>query len=90
MKNMKRSVRRHHYERLKKNWYRKLKDTWYWDNEWKNDEEFLKFIACFLTTTPATCSSCLGHINPRKNGEITLQEYRNLLSFMEQVDSILD
>ena len=87
MKNMKRSVRRHHYERLKNNWYHKLMNTWYWDFTDYN-EEWVKERAASMTRTACTCSSCMGCINPRKYEGITLQEQRNLLSFSDFMKEI--
>jgi hypothetical protein len=82
MKNMKRSVRRHHYERLKNNWYHRLMNTWLLEYT-DYDEEWFKERAAFMTRTACTCSSCMGCINPRKYEGITLQERRNLLSFSD-------
>ena len=85
MKDMKRSVRRHHYGRIKRNWIDRLKHTWYWSPEDYTPEE-IEERAARHTATPCVCSSCLGCINPRKNNEITLQERRNLLSFYDQLN----
>lgn len=87
MKDMKRSIRRHHYARLKNNWYHELMNSWYWDFTNYTEDE-LRERAAFMTRTACTCSTCMGCINPRKYEGITLQEKRNLLSFNEFIVDI--
>ena len=84
MKNMKRSVRRHHYARLKQKW--KKVNSWSWYNN-RSDEEWYKIYAARLATTHTNCS-CWMCGNCRKLEGITLQEKRNMLSFEEQVDGL--
>lgn len=67
--NMNRSIRRHHYQRLKK------KRQHYW--QWPTDNQVLTGASLGIcTNTPANCSDmCCG--NPRRHfGEITIQEKR--------------
>lgn len=87
MKNMKRSIRRHHFARIKKKWYNTVKNDWFWEPENIN-EEWMQLISSFLTTTHTTCSTCLGHLNPRVYEGGTLQEKRNLLSFNEELEDL--
>lgn len=69
-KSMKRALRRHHKDRLKK----KRKHYWFGYEEPMNDK-----MLGMVSTTPHPCSGhCCG--NPRKwFGELTIQEKRNLL-----------
>tara|TARA_S200002703_G_scaffold154371_1_gene157065 strand:- start:227 stop:520 length:294 start_codon:yes stop_codon:yes gene_type:complete len=85
MKNMKRALRRHHYDRLKKKWKKKLRNDWFWTPESINDDLITRWVGSY-TRTQTVCSSCLGCINPRKYESVTLQEQCNMLSFEEQMN----
>ena len=87
MKNMKRSVRRHHYARLKKKWDRRIRNEWYYGSE-PIDEDLIGIWTAIRSRTQTDCSSCIGHINPRVYHGGTLQEKRNLLSFEEQMNDL--
>jgi hypothetical protein len=87
MKNMKRSVRRSHYVRLKAKWKKIRRNDWY-HQSFKLDEEWLDIAGARLSRTQTTCSSCLCHINPRKNNELTLPERRNMLTYSEYINDI--
>ena len=71
MKNMLRSIRRHHYARLKKT------RQYYWGHN-KKEGYMTPKQAGEVTQTPCMCSSyCCG--NPRRHFKtLTLQEYRHL------------
>ena len=84
MKNMKRSVRRHHYARLKQKWRKKVSWSWYYD---RMDHDDIEYHASTLTTTHTRCS-CWMCCNYRSTEGITLQEQKNLLSFEEQIDGL--
>lgn len=85
MKNMKRAIRRHHYERLKAKRHRIMNERYWFDDV---PEEQKKLIAAIEADTPKRQSSCLCCGNPRKHlNETTLQEYRNLISFEEEIGS---
>ena len=86
MKNMKRSVRRHHYARLKKKWDKKLRRDWFWAPDMV-DEEKIEHWVSFYTRTQTVCS-CWMCANERKLEGPTLQERKNLLSFEEQIDGL--
>lgn len=78
---MKRSMRRHHYARIKKKWEKTVRWSWYYN---LTEDEWFPSIAARLTTTHTNCS-CWMCRNDRQNEGITLQERRNLLSYNEQI-----
>ncbi len=84
MKNMKRSIRRHHYARLKNKRYRQLR---LWEH-WYRSEEYMQHLAAKRSRTPCMCS-CWMCGNPRTYGEISLQEIRNNLSYKEQIGDVV-
>ena len=85
MKNMKRSVRRHHYARLKKKWMDKLLTTRFWDTPVDQvDKKHLEWLGAIYANTPCVCS-CWMCCNPRLLEGPTLQEIRSQLSFEEDL-----
>jgi hypothetical protein len=82
MKTTKRSERRHHTERLKKN--RRYYWGWY-----REDEEMPETIKGKVVQYPKKCSCWMGCGNARKHHkEITIQEHKNELTFKEECDKI--
>jgi len=79
---MKRSIRRHHYERIKKNWKERLRWSWYWDRLDAHDGFSLETHAAMLTRTHTNCS-CWMCCNEREMEGPTLQEVRHYLSYDE-------
>jgi len=84
MKNMKRSIRRHHYSRLKNKHRNQMKFTF-----WYMPDEFRDIRACKMISTPCACS-CHMCGNPRKYfKELTMQERRENISFKEQIGDVV-
>ena len=85
---MKRSVRRHHYARLKQKWENiSRREYSYTSTSRLNDEKWRQTIAARLTTTHTNCS-CWMCANCRKADGITLQEKCNVISYYEQIDGL--
>ena len=85
MKNMKRALRRHHAERIKRNFYKELKQWEYYHTDPEEHEQWMRTYASRRVNTSSMCS-CWMCGNPRKYfGHLTLQEERHLLSFDEEV-----
>ena len=83
MKDMKRSVRRSHYARLKNKWFKRFKNEWHWANP--PGEETLYKWACIRTTAQANCS-CTMCGNPRRHfNELTLKEKSANIAFSESL-----
>jgi hypothetical protein len=81
MKESKRAIRRHHATRLITRWKHRIL-SWYDSGNYSTDWIFLNSRR--MATTPCHCSTCAGHINPRKwNGELTRQEKINNINFRE-------
>ena len=87
MKDMERSIRRHHRARIKNNWKNKLRYNWFYRPE-DVDEEWIGVAASMLTITHTPCSSCIGHINDRVYQGTTLQEQCNDISYYEQLNEL--
>ena len=88
MKDMKRAVRRHHYARIKKKMVKREIHNRYYDASYDDiDWEYINWLASIYANTPKVCS-CWMCANERKLYGISLQEYRNLLSFKEQIDGL--
>ena len=85
MKSMKRSVRRHHYARLKRKWVNKSIHDRYYDRSYDDvDWSYINWLASIYANTPKVCS-CWMCANERKIEGVTLQERRNELSYDEQI-----
>ena len=79
MKSMKRSIRRHHYARIKLKWTKITK--WCFG---ENEECWIEEESAMLTTTHTRCS-CYMCCNERKVYGPTLQEHKSLLSYKEDL-----
>ena len=75
-KEMKRALRRHHKNRIKKRW-RRLLSAWGWDKELVE-----RYVTVMYENIPV-CYDPYERGNPRRRGEVTLQEKRMALNEKE-------